>query len=199
VADIENNRVEEFTEGGEYITQFGTSGTGPGQFGLSWPVGLTTDAAGDIWVTDPGSNRIEKWKGATVSSFVATEVSIDGKLVDSGAAACVNESCSIASEWALDSSSYSAGPHTVSVKATDGVGRVTTKKVTIEVQRDLTKPTLEASGTLFEAPMGWVEQQDYSVTGKAQDAGAGLTQMRLMIDGKQAGSRRRVASKAAVV
>ena len=61
VADIGNNRVEEFNEAGEYITQFGGAGTGSGKFGFSYPIGLGVDANGDVWVTNPGGNTIEKW------------------------------------------------------------------------------------------------------------------------------------------
>jgi sugar lactone lactonase YvrE len=69
VADTYNNRVEEFNEAGEYITQFGSGGTGAGQFDFSYPqgipnypLGLASDAKGDIWVTDPYSHRVEEWE-----------------------------------------------------------------------------------------------------------------------------------------
>jgi sugar lactone lactonase YvrE len=60
VAD-ENNRVQEFSETGEFLGRFGAPGTGTGQFSLSVPSGLAIQSSGNIWLTDPGSNRVEKW------------------------------------------------------------------------------------------------------------------------------------------
>jgi DNA-binding beta-propeller fold protein YncE len=40
-----------------YLTQWGSSGSGPGQF--SGPYGVATDAAGDIYVVDTDNNRIQ--------------------------------------------------------------------------------------------------------------------------------------------
>jgi DNA-binding beta-propeller fold protein YncE len=48
---------------------FGTKGTGNGQ--LSAPYGVTTDSAGNVWVTDTANNRVQKFnsKGEYVSQF----------------------------------------------------------------------------------------------------------------------------------
>ncbi len=56
-----NNRVEEFNEAGEYITQFGSTGAGPGQFSFAEPDGLAVDSNGNIWVADGGNDRVERW------------------------------------------------------------------------------------------------------------------------------------------
>jgi YD repeat-containing protein len=58
VADTENARVEEFSESGEYLSQFGAKGTGNGQF--TAPEGLAV-SDGDIYVSDTGNSRIEKF------------------------------------------------------------------------------------------------------------------------------------------
>jgi sugar lactone lactonase YvrE len=187
VADSGNDRITKTALGILPLGQFGAEGSAPGEFSMSHAAALTVGPGGNLWVTDAGNNRVERLHETTTGSTVATEVTVDGTRVDSGQVGCANESCSVNHEWTLESSAYAVGKHTVVVSSTDGVGRTTTKTLTIEVQRDETKPTLEASGSLFEAPMGWVEQQNYSVTGKAADAGAGVTQLKLMIDGKQAG------------
>ena len=187
VLDVGNNRVEKFSESGEYLGQFGSKGSGSGQFTLSRPAGLGRDARGYLWTTNVGSYPIEKWARSGTRSGVSVEVTVDGNPVDSTGLGCIGEKCSASPEWTLNSSAFTAGKHVVLVKASDGLGRSTTKTMTIEVQPDGTKPTLEASGSLFEAPMGWVEQQNYSVTGKAEDGGSGVIQMKLMIDGTQAG------------
>ena len=58
VTDL-NNRVQKFSGVGEFITQFGESGTGNGQF--SNPMGLVIDDAYNVYVVDTGNNRIQKW------------------------------------------------------------------------------------------------------------------------------------------
>jgi sugar lactone lactonase YvrE len=185
--DSGNDRIDKTWLQVVPLGQFGSEGSAPGQFNLGHDSAFATGTEGNLWITDSGNNRVDRMHETTTHSSVATEVTVDGKPVDSGEIGCANESCSVNQEWTLDSSAYPPGKHSVVVTATDGVGRTTTKTLTIEVHRDETKPTLEASGSLFDAPMGWVEQQDYTVTGKASDAGSGATQLKLMIDGRQAG------------
>src|SRR5262249_34552045 len=58
-----NGRVERFNPAGEYITQFGSAGSGPGQ--LSRPItGQMQGIAatnGALWVADMPNNRLERW------------------------------------------------------------------------------------------------------------------------------------------
>jgi sugar lactone lactonase YvrE len=58
VVDHANHRVQELSSGGEFITQFGSSGTGNGQFWYPWGVALS---GGSAYVTDTGNSRVEKW------------------------------------------------------------------------------------------------------------------------------------------
>jgi DNA-binding beta-propeller fold protein YncE len=185
VGDQNNNRIEEFTQSGQYLAQFGSSGSGQAQFSLNWPAGIASSAKGTLWVTDGGNNRIQRWSQSNLRSEITTEVSIDGKLVNTGEGGCITEQCPLAREWTLDSSGYSPGKHTILAKATDGLGNTTTKSLTVEVQPDATKPTLEVSGELFNAPEGWVEQEDYGLNASANDGGYGVTSLSLKIDGQQ--------------
>jgi RHS repeat-associated protein len=67
VTDRGNSRIEEFKvtekEGGEtkgeYLAQFGKSGTGNGQF--KTPEDVALDTAGDVWVADAGNNRLQEF------------------------------------------------------------------------------------------------------------------------------------------
>jgi hypothetical protein len=75
------------------------------------------------------------------SGIASTEVMIDGKKVDSAVPGCAGtENCAITREWILNSSQYAVGKHTIVVKATDGVGNVTEKTVSVTVERDNTPP-----------------------------------------------------------
>jgi DNA-binding beta-propeller fold protein YncE len=59
VADQRNNRVEEFTANGEYITQFGKKGHGNGEF--EEPKGVAVAANGNVYVVDSGNYRVQKF------------------------------------------------------------------------------------------------------------------------------------------
>ncbi len=57
VSDTGNKRIQVFSTDGNFITQFGSSGTGDGQF--SEPVGLAVDQAGNTYVADTWNKRIQ--------------------------------------------------------------------------------------------------------------------------------------------
>jgi tripartite motif-containing protein 71 len=59
VADTDNYRVEKFNSNGAYLTQWGTYGSGPGQFQESF--GIAVDSGNNIYMTDQGNNRVEKF------------------------------------------------------------------------------------------------------------------------------------------
>jgi tripartite motif-containing protein 71 len=64
VADHENHRVEKFTADGRFLGRFGANGGdgsygfGPGEFNS--PRGLSSDAAGNIYVADDANHRVVK-------------------------------------------------------------------------------------------------------------------------------------------
>lgn len=57
VADRRNNRIQIFSNRGEFKTMFGSKGTGPGEFDL--PAGITTDFLGRIIVIDKDNHRVQ--------------------------------------------------------------------------------------------------------------------------------------------
>ena len=52
-----NARIVKFSGDGEYLLEWGSRGTGPGEFGL--PHNLVTDARGRVYVTDRDNQRIQ--------------------------------------------------------------------------------------------------------------------------------------------
>ena len=53
-----NSRIQKFSPTGLPLAQWGTFGSGPGQFNT--PVGIAVDEPGDIYVADVGNHRIQK-------------------------------------------------------------------------------------------------------------------------------------------
>ncbi len=73
--DAVNNQVKKFDASGNLLLQFGSSGSGNGQF--NWPEGVVVDAGGDIYVVDARNNRVQKFDnaGAYLSQFAITPYS----------------------------------------------------------------------------------------------------------------------------
>jgi DNA-binding beta-propeller fold protein YncE len=59
VADTNNYRVQMFTSSGAYITQWGSQGSGNGEF--QQPAGVGVDASGNIYVVEYSNHRIQKF------------------------------------------------------------------------------------------------------------------------------------------
>jgi DNA-binding beta-propeller fold protein YncE len=59
VADSLNNRIQKFDPQGHFLGQFGTGGTGEGQFTEPWSVAVDRD--GFIYVADTWNHRIQKF------------------------------------------------------------------------------------------------------------------------------------------
>ncbi len=59
VADT-NHCVQKFTSDGQFITKWGSKGSGDGQF--TFPSGMAVDSSGNVYVADVWNNRIQKFK-----------------------------------------------------------------------------------------------------------------------------------------
>jgi tripartite motif-containing protein 71 len=55
-----NGRIQKFDSNGNFLIQWGSRGTGEGQF-LSSPDGLAIDEAGNVYAADPDNHRIQKF------------------------------------------------------------------------------------------------------------------------------------------
>jgi RHS repeat-associated protein len=59
IDDRPNDRIVELNESGGYITQFGTVGTGNGQF--KEPIDVAIDSSNNVFVLDTGNSRVQKF------------------------------------------------------------------------------------------------------------------------------------------
>jgi len=72
IGELGNQRVQELSRGGDFITRFG----GSGEFEFSNPSGIFLNAAGGLWVTDSGGDEVQEWltrsflfAGSRIGSF----------------------------------------------------------------------------------------------------------------------------------
>ena len=75
VADTSNDNIQKFRTNGDFLTQWGSTGTGDDQF--DDPVGLTVDTSGSVYVLDSGNNRVQKiTPAACLSALGAPKVKV---------------------------------------------------------------------------------------------------------------------------
>ena len=70
IADSKNDLVKEYTSDGEFVTQFGGSGSNPGQFYR--PAGITIDDEGYLYTTESYNQRVQKFRTPYVSFINVT-------------------------------------------------------------------------------------------------------------------------------
>jgi len=59
IADTGNDRIQKFTNNGSFLTKWGSSGIGNGQFGL--PDGVAVDSFDNVYVVDYKNHRIQEF------------------------------------------------------------------------------------------------------------------------------------------
>jgi DNA-binding beta-propeller fold protein YncE len=64
VSDTGNNRIEKFSDTGEYLAQFGSFGDGKGQF--YYPDCIAFDQSANIWVVDQNNHRVQELSSSGV-------------------------------------------------------------------------------------------------------------------------------------
>jgi DNA-binding beta-propeller fold protein YncE len=57
VADSGNNRIQKFDSDGNFMTKWGSSGSGDGEF--SGPDGIAVDTSGNVYVSDFRNDRVQ--------------------------------------------------------------------------------------------------------------------------------------------
>ena len=79
MADTGNYRIQQFSGSGAVLQQLGSLGGGDGQFFN--PMGIAIDASRKtIWVSDSGSNRVQKFSVTGFTPGVAPPVTFQSKI-----------------------------------------------------------------------------------------------------------------------
>jgi len=68
VAGNQDHRIQKFTSTGTFVTEWGSEGTGDGNF--KYPQGLAVDTSANVYVADRSNRRIQK--STSTGSFLAT-------------------------------------------------------------------------------------------------------------------------------
>jgi DNA-binding beta-propeller fold protein YncE len=63
VVDTGNDRIEELSSSGRVLATWGAAGSTQGKF--LQPQGIAVDSSGNVYVTDTGNNRIQKFAPAS--------------------------------------------------------------------------------------------------------------------------------------
>jgi DNA-binding beta-propeller fold protein YncE len=62
VSDGSNSRIVKFTSNGTFLTQWGSYGSGNGQFDFPYLPGIAVDSDNNVYVADSGNARVEKFE-----------------------------------------------------------------------------------------------------------------------------------------
>jgi RHS repeat-associated protein len=92
--DKGNNRIVEYSEGGEFLREAGGLGSGAGK--LSSPSAIDVDSSGNVWVADTANNRVAEFSSS--GSFLETFGSnVNKTKVEAGGSASEKNLCTAAS------------------------------------------------------------------------------------------------------
>jgi len=64
-AEVDDNRIAEFTLDGQLVRAWGAQGAGAGQ--LDGPAKLAIDKSGNVWVTEVNNNRVQEFSSSGTS------------------------------------------------------------------------------------------------------------------------------------
>ena len=125
-----SNTIRKITPTGEVSTFAGAAGTGGSTDGtgaaarFSWPHGVATDSAGNVYVADSGNHTIRKITPAGVVTTLAGMAGMSGSTDGTGAAARFNGPFGVAIDGA--GNIYVADTHNATIRKITPAGVVTT-------------------------------------------------------------------------
>jgi DNA-binding beta-propeller fold protein YncE len=162
VMDLGNYRVQKFSPNGTYITQWGSLGTGDGQFSPSSHGGIAVDNSGNVYVIDAGNYRIQKFT-STGNICNATINPISQSFSSSGGRGNVTIMIPNGCDWttietlnwvSINSGNSGSGNGTVSYSVSANSGATRTGTITIAGQTF----TITQTDTIF----GDISSTDWS-------------------------------------
>jgi NHL repeat len=103
VTDSGNNRIQKFDSNGNFITKWGTNGTGDGQFNA--PLSTAIDSSGKVYVADFRNNRIQVFSIANGTSPNTTALAASNT-INSNNTASPQEQQSVAANFSYENTTY---------------------------------------------------------------------------------------------
>ena len=82
VVDVNNHRIQKFDSDGNFITKWGSEGTGDGK--LYYPLGISVDSSGNVYVADTSNNSIQVFADdttETVTNSFPSETKLSDEIV----------------------------------------------------------------------------------------------------------------------
>jgi prepilin-type N-terminal cleavage/methylation domain-containing protein len=163
ITDYGNNNVQEYSADGTRLLQFGTQGSGNGQFNV--PVGIAIDASGNIWVADQGNARVEKFSstGTYLSQF-GTQGSGNGQFSHPYAYGGIEGIAIDASGnlWITDEGNYRVEEFSSTGTYLSQFGTQGSGNGQFQLPEDL---AIDASGNIWVQDRGDSRVQEFSSTG----------------------------------
>jgi DNA-binding beta-propeller fold protein YncE len=65
VSDTKNNKIVQYTSAGTFVREWGSFGSGPGQFNRPWGVAVDS-GTGNVFVVDTGNGRVQVFSGVGI-------------------------------------------------------------------------------------------------------------------------------------
>ena len=126
-------------------------------------------------VLAPGSYALHTSATDANSGVASTSIKVDNGTPSVASQSCTSAGCpgSQARDWTFDTSTVSSGTHTITVTATDQVGRSSTQ--TISVKTDGVAPAI--TSVTHQGLASWVGSKTISSTVNAHDGESGLSKI----------------------
>jgi streptogramin lyase len=159
VADEGNNRIEEFSSEGKYITSFGKTGSEAGQ--LKGPKGITIEqSTGDIWVAESGNNRIQKFSPEGKSLLIVGKAGSETGDVQEPKAVALDSKGDI---WVADTGNNRIEEFNAEGKYTTSIGKAGSEPGQLKEPKGI---AVDSKGDVWVADAGNDRIQEFSPEGK---------------------------------
>jgi Bacterial surface protein, Ig-like domain/NHL repeat len=168
ILDGNNHRVRKYDSAGTHLIDWGSNGTGNGQF--SFPQGIATDSANNVYVADTGNNRIQKFNSSgTFLTKWGSAGSGNGEFTSPGGVTADNSG----NVFVADNGNNRIQSFTSTGTFNEAFGSAGSGNGQFSGPQDL---AADASGNIFVADSGNDRVQKLSSTAAAVSANAGADQ-----------------------